>query len=91
MGTINTFLVVNTRTRAVEITTNSARYAKKQLSAGRRIDIWNDGAKVRTVYYKTGNEMNEYIALEKEYVKRQQALAHERKERRRQRAAGRNK
>lgn len=87
MANYNTFIVVDCNSRKSILTTSSARKANKLLQTGFRIEVWNNNAKVETIYEsdkrKEANPMAPYIALEKEYIREKQARAEERNKKRR--------
>lgn len=75
MAKYNTFLVVDTKTRRPLLVTSSARKAKGELWKGRRVEVWNENAKVRTIYARQSDGMDIYIATEKEYISMKQLAA----------------
>lgn len=85
MATYNTFLVVDCRSRRPLLVTSSARKAVRALETGRRVEVWNDNALVRTVYAKTRNDMREYTEIEREYIRAKQERATAARQRRRER------
>lgn len=75
MAKYNTFLLVDTKTRRPLLVTSSARKAKGELWKGRRVEVWNENAKVRTIYARQSDWMDIYIAKEKEYISMKQLAA----------------
>jgi len=75
MAKYNTFLLVDTKTRRPLLVTSSARKAKGELWKGRRVEVWNENAKVRTIYARQSAGMDIYIATEKEYISMKQLAA----------------
>jgi hypothetical protein len=75
MAKYNTFLLVDTKTRRPLLVTSSARKAKGELWKGRRVEVWNENAKVRTIYARQTDWMDIYIATEKEYISMKQLAA----------------
>jgi len=75
MAKYNTFLLVDTKTRRPLLVTSSARKAKGELWKGRRVEVWNENAKVRTIYARQSDGMDIYIATEKEYISMKQLAA----------------
>ena len=75
MAKYNTFLLVDTKTRRPLLVTSSARKAKGELWKGRRVEVWNENAKVRTIYARQSDLMDIYIATEKEYISMKQLAA----------------
>ena len=75
MAKYNTFLLVDTKTRRPLLVTSSARKAKGELWKGRRVEVWNENAKVRTIYARQPDGMDIYIATEKEYISMKQLAA----------------
>ena len=84
MANYNTFIVVDCKSRKSILTTSSARKSASLLQTGNRIDVWNDNAKVLTVYAKDRLLIKPYIEAEKEYIRQKQARAEERNKRKRQ-------
>jgi hypothetical protein len=89
MAAYNTFNLVDTKTRRTIITTSSARKCKRMFQAGMRIDVWSSNKLIEKIYNKNINNLYKYIQLEKQYIGEKQRIAHEKKERRRQRLAER--
>lgn len=87
MADYNTFILVDTKKRRNILTTSSARKCKKLFTAGDRIDVWNGNALVDVIYNRNFNDINKYVALEKERIAIKQKQAEERNRRRRERAA----
>lgn len=75
MAKYNTFLLVDTKTRRPLLVTSSARKAKGELWKGRRVEVWNENTKVRTIYARQSDGMDIYIATEKEYISMKQLAA----------------
>ncbi len=82
MANYSTFVVVDYKKRKNILTTSSARKAKKLLTIGFKIEIWNKNLLSDVVYTKTINKLNEYVQNEKDYIKAQQKRAEERNKRR---------
>lgn len=74
MANYNTFVVCNCKKRTVELVTSSARKAKAMLEKGKRIEIWNENERVKTVYANQ-DVMNMYIKAEKEHIGIKQSQA----------------
>ena len=86
MANYNTFVVVNCNTRKPIITTSSARKAYRELQTGIRIEVWNNNILIERIYesdkLREGNPMKPYIDMEREYIRRKQAIAEKRNKRR---------
>ena len=80
----NTFLVVNCKTRKVELVTSSARKAKSMLRTGWRIDVWNCNQIVEKIHAKEKekNPMGPYVQAEREWIGEKQRRAEEKNRRR---------
>lgn len=85
MANYNTFNLIDTKSRKTLLTTSSARKCKRELQAGRRVDVWNGNELVETIYAKNIDELNKYVRMEKEYIAQKQAQATLRNQRRRNR------
>ena len=68
MAKYNTFIVMECKHNNVVLVTSSAIKAKGELWKGRKVEVWNENAKVKTVYDRTALWMNIYIKAEKEYI-----------------------
>ena len=92
MANYNTFVVVNCNTRKPVITTSSARKAYKELQTGIRVEVWNNNILIERIYEsdkrREENPMKPYIEIEKEYIRKKQAMATLRNKRRK--SSGRN-
>jgi len=75
MAKYNTFLVCDCVKRTVLLATSSARKANAALWKGRRVEVWNENAKVRTIHARQSGWMDIYIATEKEYISMKQLAA----------------
>lgn len=75
MAKYNTFVVINTRTRKTELVTSSARKASRELSTGKRVEIWNDNQKEQTIYASKANSITPYIEAERDYIRMKQMQA----------------
>ena len=73
MAKYNTFIVC--KKAKVELVTSSARKALALLWKGKRIEVWNENERVRTIYERTSDWMDMYIEAEKEYVGMKQLAA----------------
>ena len=88
MANYNTFVVVDCESRKSILTTSSARKAGALLEKGRRVEIWKNNEKTKTIYFKNKTEILPYIEIERKYIGDKQRLAEERnKQRRRRREA----
>ena len=81
----NTFLVVNCKTRKVELVTSSARKAKSMLRTGWRIDVWNCNSLVEKIHAneKERFPMAPYIQAERAFIGERQRRREDRNSRRR--------
>lgn len=81
----NTFVVVNCRTRKIELVTSSARKAEAMRRTGYRIDVWNCNALVERIHAKEKERfpMAPYIDAEREFISRRQQNREARNARRR--------
>lgn len=79
----NSFVAVDCKKRKTVFVTQSARKARSALAPGLRIEVWNSGSKVETIYYKSIEFMTEYCLAEKEYIRQKQHNHEMRNERRR--------
>lgn len=84
MATYNTFLVLSTKGSPL-LVTSSARKASKLLRVGVRVEVWSSNIKAETVYHRTRQKLDKYVAAEREYIRAKQAAAEKRNKRRRQR------
>ena len=89
MSSPNTFVVVDCKSRKVIFVTASARKAGAILQKGFRVEVWNNGTKLETLYSHSQEEgrhsISSYIQMEREYIGRKQARAEQRNRRRRDR------
>lgn len=81
----NTFLVVNCKTRKVELVTSSARKAEAMRRTGYRIDVWNCNSLVEKIHAKEKERfpMAPYIQAERAFIGERQRRREERNSRRR--------
>lgn len=79
----NSFVVVECKTRTNVLCTQSARKALAALEKGRKIEVWNSGSLVESVYSTEGEMFQPYVEAEKAYIAEKQKRATERNERRR--------
>ena len=75
MAKYNTFVISDCKKRAVLLVTSSARKANAALWKGRRVDVWNENARVAIVYAHQADKMRYYIQAEKEYIRMKQLQA----------------
>jgi hypothetical protein len=80
MANYNTFVVIDSKNRKVKLVTSSARKAKKMLTKGIRIEVWNENSLVDKSYF-SDNKMKKYISDEKEYIAKKQKAAEKRNKR----------
>jgi hypothetical protein len=86
MANYNTFVVQVTKTGRTLLVTSSARKIERfPLAAGLRVEVWNENAKVETIYFRTREKIKKYTAAEKEYIRAKQAAAEHRNRLRRAR------
>jgi len=79
----NSFVVADCKQRKNVLVTQSAKKARDAMRPGLRIEVWNSGYKVETIYYKDIIFMSEYCIAEKEYIRQKQHNHEMRNERRR--------
>ena len=75
MANYNTFVVIGCKRNNNILITSSARKAKGELWKGRRVEVWNENARVRTIHARQSDWMDIYIATEKEYISMKQLAA----------------
>lgn len=75
MANYNTFIVQETKGGKPLLVTSSVRKARKLLTPGIRVDVWNNNQRVETVYYRTIRNLDPYVTAEKEYIRNKQAAA----------------
>lgn len=85
MAKYNTFVVQETKGGKAVLVTSSARKAKKLLTKGLRIEVWNENQKTETIYTRTISKMSEYITAEREHIRAKQEAAERRNKARRAR------
>jgi hypothetical protein len=80
----NTFVVVNCKTRKIELVTSSARKANGLLKTGYRVEVWNCNERVEKIHAKEKERfpMGPYIEAEKEFIGDRQRRAEENNKRR---------
>ena len=83
MADYNTFMVYDCKKRKTILITSSARKAKNMLHTGFKIEVWNSNNLIETIYTKQIINLDRYISLEKEYIKRKQLKAKSRNDKRR--------
>lgn len=91
MANYNTFIAQQTKNGKTIIVTSSARKVKSLLVPGIRVEVWSDNKKVETIYTKTKALLNQYVKLERQYIREKQARAEQRNKLRRARANDRAK
>lgn len=70
MANYNTFLVVENRKPI--LVSSSIRKCIPLLRTGARIEVWNDNRIVKKIYTRNRADLKEYVALEKEYIRKKQ-------------------
>lgn len=75
MANYNTFILIDTKSRKIILTTSSARKCKKEFIKGHRVDVWNSNKLVHKIYSKNIDDLNKYIKTEKEYIANKQRKA----------------
>lgn len=63
----NTFVVVDCKSKKIELVTSSARKANDKLCKGKRVEVWNCNELVERVYFDSRYGMGAYIQAEKDY------------------------
>lgn len=89
MADYNTFIVVDCNTRKPILTTSSARKASRLLTAGIRIEVWNNNEIVQKIYAQDSSPLSVYINAERDYIRKKQAKAEARNRKRRERLSAR--
>lgn len=85
MAKYSTFVVQQTKGGKAMLVTSSARKAKRMLAPGLRVEVWTENRKAETVYTRTSEKLNAYVAEEREYIRAKQAAAEQRNKLRRAR------
>lgn len=75
MANYNTFAVMESKHGKTLLITSSARKALELLCVGRRIEIWNANKKCLSITFKFRDQMQQFIQLEKEYIRNKQENA----------------
>lgn len=75
MAKYNTFVLVDTKVRKTLLVTSSARKARRELATGKRIEVWNDNQKTKTIYAAQSKAMIPYIEAEREHIRTKQMQA----------------
>ena len=78
---MNTFVVIDCKDRKNVLITQSARKAKDRFYVGAKIEVWNDGSCVETIYLRTIGKINKYVSLQKQHIREKQALAEQKNKR----------
>lgn len=81
MAKYYTFAIIDYKKSCNVLVTSSARKAKKILKSGLKTEIWNENSLIDIVYTRTKEKLNDYIALEKEYIAKRQQRAEQRNKR----------
>lgn len=85
MAKYNTFVVQETKSGRAVMVTSSARKVKRLLTKGLRIEVWSSNEKSETIYTRTSEKLNKYIAAEREHIRSKQEAAERRNQARRAR------
>lgn len=85
MAKYNTFVVQETKSGRAVMVTSSARKVKRLLTKGLRIEVWSANEKSETIYTRTSEKLNKYIAAEREHIRSKQEAAERRNQARRAR------
>lgn len=86
MAKYNTFVVQETKGGKAMMVTSSARKAKRLLTPGLRIEVWSENRKTETVYTRTSEKLDKYVAAERDHIRAKQEAAERRNQARRARA-----
>jgi hypothetical protein len=86
MAKYNTFVVQETKGGKAVMVTSSARKVKRMLTPGLRIEVWSENQKTETVYMKTSERLDKYIAAERDHIRSKQEAAERRNKARRAKA-----
>lgn len=60
---MNTFVVIDCKDRKNVLVTNSARKAKDKFYVGAKIEVWNNGIRIETIYLSTIAKICKYVSL----------------------------
>lgn len=85
MAKYNTFVVQETKSGKAVMVTSSARKVKRLLTKGLRIEVWSANKKSETIYTRTSEKLNKYVAAEREHIRSKQEAAERRNQARRAR------
>lgn len=85
MAKYNTFVVQETKSGRAVMVTSSARKVKRLLTKGLRIEVWSANKKSETIYTRTSEKLNKYVAAEREHIRSKQEAAERRNQARRAR------
>lgn len=86
MAKYNTFVVQETKGGKAVMVTSSARKVKKLLNPGLRIEVWSENRKTETIYTRTSEKLDKYVAAERDHIRAKQEAAERRNKARRARA-----
>lgn len=86
MAKYNTFVVQETKGGKAMMVTSSARKAKRLLTPGLRIEVWSENRMTETIYTRTSEKLDKYIAAERDHIRAKQEAAERRNQARRARA-----
>lgn len=86
MAKYNTFVVQETKGGKAVMVTSSARKVKRLLTPGLRIEVWSENRKTETIYTRTSEKLDKYVAAEREHIRAKQEAAERRNKARRARA-----
>ncbi len=86
MAKYNTFVVQETKGGKAMMVTSSARKAKRLLTPGLRIEVWSENRKTETIYTRTSEKLDKYVAAERDHIRAKQEAAERRNQARRARA-----
>lgn len=90
MANYNTFILIDTKSRKIILTTSSARKVKKEFIKGHRVDVWNSNRLIHKIYSKNINDLNKYVSAEKEFIANKQRKAEMRNKKRKAKLAMQN-
>lgn len=75
MANYNTFVVCSCKNGKVSLVTSSARKARGELRAGKRIEVWCRNTKEETIIWKNRDQISPYIQAERDWIGRKQLAA----------------
>lgn len=76
MANYNTFVAIDCKSKKPILVTTSARKINGIFTSGVRIEVWQNNALHRTIYYnRNRHDINIYLEIEREYIRQKQNKA----------------